>query len=133
MAGMIRNRVIEEDVRDYLNQEGYLRGSIRFAYMELVAIQRPGWAQVFKFCAHAKNDRGDVRKLVGVARDDERSSLQVFIGDGVDDQSRKADEWSEGLITSTRRPLGSAQRFLLGVVVLILVATFVSAVLTTGQ
>jgi hypothetical protein len=37
LPGMIRNRVAEEDGRDYLSQNGYILGDTCFEYMELVA------------------------------------------------------------------------------------------------
>jgi hypothetical protein len=133
LPGMIRNRVTEEDVRDYLGQHGYVRGSIRFEYMELVAIQRPGWVQVFKFHAQAKSERGEVRSLFGVVRDDQRNSLEVFVGDDIDVQVRMAEKWSEGLITSTRKPLGMIQCILLVVAAMFLVIAFCSALLTRAE
>lgn len=130
---MIRNRVTEEDVTDYLSQHGYIRGSIRFEYMELVAIHCPGWVQVFKFHAQAKTKRGEVCALFGVVRDDERNSLEVFVGDDIDVQVRIAEKWSEGLITSTRRPLGMLQCILLVVAAILLVMAFCSAVFTRNS
>ena len=130
---MIRNRVTEEDVRDYLSQNGCIRGSIRLEHMELFAIQRPGWVQVFKFRAQAKTKRGEVCALFGVVRDDQRNSLEVFVGDDIDVQVRMAEKWSEGLITSTRKPLGMMQCILLVVAAIFLVIAFCSALFTRNS
>ena len=40
---LIRNRGTEKDVRDYLDQQGWEGKFAQFDYLELFAIQRPGW------------------------------------------------------------------------------------------
>ena len=45
----IGNRVTEKDVRDHLNRCGYHGNTATILQLELVAIERPGWMQVFSF------------------------------------------------------------------------------------
>jgi hypothetical protein len=111
----MRNRATEKDVRDYLTRRG-CRGDIaRFDYLDLFAIERPGWIQVFKFCVQAFDNDGDSRRFFGVVRDDQRSSTKIHLAHTEKEQSRVADAWSAGLITSRRRPLGTVQWILLAV------------------
>ena len=85
----ISNRSTEADVRAWLNQNGFVGKTAKFEELELHAIQRPGWVQVFRFCARVKyrpfgqnnqeqcteNER-DWQQVFGVALDDERIRTQ---------------------------------------------------------
>jgi hypothetical protein len=111
----MRYRATEKDVCDYLTLRGYRGDIARFDCVDLFAIERPGWIQVFKFCVQAFDNDGDSHQFFGVVRDDQRSSTKIHLAHTEEEQSRIAEEWSAGLITSRRRPLGTVQWILLAV------------------
>ena len=45
----IGNKSAEKDIRDWLAENGYLGKSAKFGEIELHAIKRPGWRQIFRF------------------------------------------------------------------------------------
>lgn len=49
MERLIDNRVTEYDIRDWLNRNGFAGSTSRFEELELHALMRPGWLQVFRF------------------------------------------------------------------------------------
>ena len=99
---LVRNRSTEKDVRDYLQVNGFSGPSARFDYLELKAIERPGWVQVFKFSVGALDDEGQLHQLLGVARDDERKGIEVFLSESEAEVDRVLSEWSANLITLRR-------------------------------
>jgi len=109
------NRVTEQDVRDYLSRQGYRGKSARFVSLNLHAMARPGWVQVYCFAVTVKDRRGVGQDLYGVVRDDERFRTEIHLVDSPQAQSRLADELSVGLITRERRSLGLVRWLLLGV------------------
>ena len=124
LSRIVRNRGTEKDVRDYLQDNGFQGPSARFDYLELKAIQRPGWVQVFKFSVRVMDDKGDLHRLLGVTRDDERKSIEVFLAEDEAEIDRVLAEWSAGLITlrqerSTLTPLFLA---IFGFMILVVIA-----------
>ena len=103
-APWIRNGGTEADLRSYLANHGYAGRSTRVNRLELKAIERPGWVQVFEFQVQAKRSDGDWEALEGVCRTDERSSVfevRLF------DSASRADVLktaTDGLITTQRNP-----------------------------
>lgn len=96
---LIGNKCIEKDVRDWLSRNGYYGNSARFLEMELHAIKRPGWLQVFRFTVEAKSRNGKWMKLHGSARDDERyNHLTIKIFVAKQQQQAVLRDWSTGLI-----------------------------------
>lgn len=103
------DRDMEMAIRKHLTQEGYFGRTAKVEKLRLVAVQRPGWLQVFRFEAVARvreaadDERPDpdaqYRTLYGLVRDDFRhkiSDIRVF-----DDQSERRSlfvRWSDGLI-----------------------------------
>lgn len=124
---LIRNGVTEKDLRDYLTAEGYYGRSAEILSLELKAVERPGWVQVFEFHVHAKQqdkEGGNWEQLRGVVRTDERSNL--FDVEYFDTTTRETalNTASEGMITSSREkrhwtywPLMAIFAFALGVAI----------------
>lgn len=115
---MIKNRVTEKDIREWLNREGYFGSSARFEEIELHAIERPGWLQIFRFTVEAKSKAGQWEKLFGVVRDDERkkrasqrTAIACFAQQ--DEQVAMLDEFSEGLLTCRAGQNGPALAIML--------------------
>ncbi len=55
MPNFFRNRVTEQDIREWMDQNGYQGSSAILDSVDLFALQRPGWKQLFRF-------QGKVRK-----------------------------------------------------------------------
>lgn len=117
--GWVGDSELERAVRRYLVGQGYYGDTARFESFRLVAVQRPGWLQVFSFAVDAKQavpedeevdvDAADTleadnnaairRKLFGIVRQDvryNRCDIQVF--DEAASRNALFDEWSEELI-----------------------------------
>ena len=102
MKALIGNKVTEKDVREWLTTRGYKGSSAQFDALELYAIQRPGWLQVFRFEANVRrvSDNRWVR-LYGAVRDDERflhTDIEVF--DKLTQRDQQLNDWSKGLVTA---------------------------------
>lgn len=117
------DREMELAIRKHLNENGFFGGTAKLQNVRLVAVQRPGWLQVFRFEATARvrpnepadnepadeaaeqeldpkpNQPPQYRQLFGLVRDDIRhkmNSVQVFEDE---DQRRELfAKWSEDLI-----------------------------------
>jgi hypothetical protein len=98
---------MEKSIRNHLNLNGYFGQTAKLTNVRLVAVQRPGWLQVFRFEAKARRrppESDDVAEaeydyLFGLVRDDIRhniNNVRVFI----DESERRElfDRWSEDLI-----------------------------------
>ena len=99
----IGNEVTEKDIRDHLTANGYYGRSAEIRGLNLVAVQRPGWLQVFSFNLRARDVVGDWRELFGTCRDDESAgTLEVFLAPTPSQRDAQVAEWSEDLITLQR-------------------------------
>ena len=104
----VGDKDMEVAIRRHLTQSGYYGGSVKLRNVRLVAVQRPGWLQVFRFEATARvqsdqtDDREDearYEELYGLVRDDARKSLtNVQIFRNAADRRALYREWSEDLI-----------------------------------
>ena len=52
----IGNRVTEKDIRQWLDKNGFMGRSAKINNLELHAVTRPGWKQVFRFRAQVKTN-----------------------------------------------------------------------------
>jgi len=100
--GLIQNGVTEKDLRDYLTANGYYGRSASILGLDLKALERPGWVQVFEFHVHAKNRKGSWEQLGGVIRADERSDLFEVTYYDNSSRSNAAREATDGMITAPR-------------------------------
>ena len=97
---LIGNKCIEKDIRDWLSIHGYYGNSAKVLELELHAIERPGWLQVFRFTIEAKTKTGKWETLFGSARDDERyKDLTIKAFSNRQRQQQLLSTWSEGLIS----------------------------------
>jgi hypothetical protein len=101
---------MEVTIRKHLTLNGYYGGTAKLRNVRLVAVQRPGWQQVFRFEATARvaapgtRDDGpdgpaEYHELYGLVRDDIRhkiNSVRVFRS--ADERRHLFARWSEGLI-----------------------------------
>lgn len=103
MQSLVGNRVTEKDIRDWLSKYGYKGNSAKFAELELHAIQRPGWLQVFRFQITVLTAEDQSLHLWGAVRADERyGPPQIIVFEDVAARDEQLAEWSLGLITQRR-------------------------------
>ena len=101
---LIGNKFVEHDLRAWLDGGDYYGRSAELEELELAAVQRPGWVQVFRFRVRAKHrGTGEWESLRGLCRDDERVKKKAdrteyrFTPDDAAFDAAFA-EWSDGLI-----------------------------------
>ena len=104
MKAWIANKSAEKDIRNWLTENGYVGRSAKFVEIELHAIKRPGWLQIFRFemTGHHNEERG--KKEFGAMWSDERygdPKIEVYPDRSARDE--QLSEWSTGLITLKRR------------------------------
>lgn len=103
------DRDMEISIRKHLTENGYFGGSAKFRRVRLVAVQRPGWQQVFRFEVTARVAQSDVEnvpdrpaeyhELFGLVRDDIRHGTSVVRVFSSEDERRSLfARWSEGMI-----------------------------------
>ncbi|QDT14463.1 hypothetical protein [Alienimonas californiensis] len=113
---LIGNKFLEHDLRAWLEASDHYGRSAEVEELELIAVQRPGWVQVFRFRVRAKNrTTGEWDVLRGLARDDERAkrkadrtAYRLTADDAAHDAAFA--EWSDGLLTlrGARAEVGTA-------------------------
>lgn len=100
MKSFIGYKVSEKEIRDWLSQNGYNGKSAKFAELELHALQRPGWLQIFRFTITLAT--AEIRKLqlFGAMHSDERfGPPKIFVFEDKAARDAQLDDWSRGLIT----------------------------------
>lgn len=120
MKTLIGNRVTEKDIRDWLNLNGFQGKLAKISSLELFAIARPGWKQLFSFDLIAKigpakkmndspmdRDTSSEKRYWGVVLDDERiknleQRTQVWLFDTSEEQQSKLAESSIGMTARNR-------------------------------
>ncbi len=102
------DRDLEIAIRKHLTQNGYYGNTVKLKNVRLVAVQRPGWLQVFRFEANARVQFAETdgpepepvyEALYGLVRDDIRhkmTSVRVFRD--ADERRELYRRWSDGLI-----------------------------------
>jgi len=108
MPNLIRNRVTERDIRDWLDANGYEGGSATLESVELYAIKRPGWQQLFRFTGKVRRQSDDDDETLpkvavwGVALEDERErkglQTQVVLCENLQQQQQQLDELSVDML-----------------------------------
>jgi len=102
---------MEIAIRRHLSNRGYRGGVAELKSVKLIAIQRPGWIQIYRFEAVATPQPADAEPagssqsvlssvlLYGLVRDDGRthSEVEVFVHPGR--RIELFQQWSKGMIT----------------------------------
>lgn len=132
MAKLIRNRVTERDIRDWMSLHGFEGGSATLDSVELYAIKRPGWKQLFRFEGKARKSSHDdenhpKKEIWGVVLDDERKPAgqrtEVAIFYSPEEQKKQLDRLAEGMLLpkrNTDRAGGSLPIIAIGLIVLLI-------------
>ncbi|TWU32013.1 hypothetical protein Poly41_59010 [Novipirellula artificiosorum] len=103
MKPLIGNRSAEKDIRDWLAENGYCGRSAKFDEIELHAVKRPGWLQVFRFSFRGFTVEQQPVQLLGAMRSDERyGPPKIVVHEDLASRDMQLAEWSEGLITQRR-------------------------------
>ena len=104
------DRDMEVSIREHLTSNGFYGGTARLRNVRLVAVQRPGWLQVFRFEATARvrpsgtddeapDPEAEYRDLFGLVRDDIRRKINTVRVFEDEDQRRELfGRWSQDLI-----------------------------------
>ena len=103
------DRDMELAIRKHLTANGYFGGTAKLRNVRLVAVQRPGWLQVFRFEAEVRvrpdesaegpEPDAEYRLLFGLVRDDIRhdvNTIRVFDREG--ERKELFARWSQDLI-----------------------------------
>ena len=104
------DRDMELAIRAHLNELGCFGPTAKLKNVRLVAVQRPGWLQVYRFEAIARvrpadvsddrpDDEAEYRRLLGLVRDDIRfnvHTVRTFEDEG--ERRELFATWSEDLI-----------------------------------
>ena len=131
LSNLAKNRTTEKDIRAWLNANGFDGRLAEITDVELHAVQRPGWLQIFRFHLSVRssddNDQRNKREYFGVVRDDERirgkDKTQVQLFDSAELQAAELSVLSEELIVRGDRPGGYlAFLFLFGILLLVCTA-----------
>lgn len=103
MQTFIANKAAEKDIRDWLSQNGFRGKSAKFTELELHAIQRPGWLQIFRFELQAFTADSLQVQLFGAMHADERYGRpKIVVHEDVTMRDEQLADWSAGLITQRR-------------------------------
>ena len=101
---------MEIAIRKHLSDYGYYGGTAKLKRVRLVAIQRPGWLQIFRFEAIArvvpseeeqenKPDTAEYHTLFGLVKDDIRHKISVVrVFEEESERGELFERWSEELI-----------------------------------
>ncbi len=93
----------EKDIRAWLTQQGFNGKTAEITGVELHALKRPGWLQIFRFEACCRTAKGDNAQLFGAMRSDERDGKpQIQFDTKLAVRDEQLAIWSEGLITLKR-------------------------------
>ncbi len=127
---MVGNKVTEKDLREYLTATGYYGRSAKFSRLKLVAVERPGWLQVFDFHVQAKTTEGEWKEHFGLCRTDERHDLfEVQLFDTIAAQQQAFRSDTKELITGDRGPRHWVHAPLMVVFLLAMAVAVIGAVL----
>lgn len=101
-SGWVSDRDMERSMRQRLTTLGFYGDSAAFKSLRLVAIQRPGWLQVYSFSVDARHrasvDPQPVR-LFGLVRQDERyNRCDVEVFSEATGRQQLYQQWTTDLI-----------------------------------
>lgn len=100
-SGWVGDREMEIAMRAAMTKKGWRGKSAKFSRVRLVAIQRPGWLQVYAFDAECKSrdeNSEDLTRVFGVVRQDERyNKVDIECFESAAIRNSVQNKWSDGL------------------------------------
>ena len=106
-ADWVGDRDLELALRSYLTEQGFYGDSATFKSVKLVAIERPGWVQIYTFSVRVRsrvNEDLPAEQFFGLVRQDERrEKVEPRVFTNSIERESQLDEWSDGLIRLRRR------------------------------
>ena len=120
------DRQLELAIRAKLKQEGFRGHGAQILDTRLIAIERPGWVQVYQFRAETKDFDERPRKLWGAARIDERSRTEIALFEAENLREIQVDTWSQGLLRTHRRKRSPLEWVLVGSFLVVLGLAIIS-------
>lgn len=135
---MLRNRCTEKDLRDWFSRQGWNGQSGRFDEVELVAIQRPGWLQVYRFSGTMLDPNDEKQIICGYCRDDERYGVfEVVYRDSFQDLHAIFAEWTSGLVKNEQTEKHPVQialmLFFIGCLVILTLVLAYSSIISSAS
>lgn len=100
-ANWLGDRDLELALRKHLNEQGFYGDTAKLTQLRLVAVQRPGWLQVYTFVADTRSQLSDAppQRLLGILRQDERyNRLEIRLFNSAPERNRLFEQWSEDLV-----------------------------------
>ena len=92
-------RVTEKEVLEWMQARGYTVSAANLSDMQLYALQRPGWVQVFRFRVEARDLQGQKKMMFGALRSDERyGGPEIEFFPTTTERDHRLQQWSVGLI-----------------------------------
>ncbi|MDM4018023.1 hypothetical protein [Roseiconus lacunae] len=102
------DREMEVAIRKHLTKNGYYGSSVQLQNVRLVAIQRPGWLQIYRFEARARVQAEETdgpdpepvyHQLYGLVKDDIRHKILVVrVFDNPSERRALYRRWADGLV-----------------------------------
>jgi len=124
------NGGIEREIHQHLKQQGWKRKQYQLRGIELIAVERPGWKQIFQFeldiqTAEKQAEWDDSTTLNGLIRDDHRQGSELRLLAAESERQQLLQEWGDGMIQRrvSTRPMPWLSAGLLGIVMLLLVGS----------
>jgi hypothetical protein len=95
----VKDRETDRIIRTWLKGNGYNSSTAALHLIELFAIQRPGWKQIYRVCGNAENAEGVRVPLFAVVNVDERRGApEVVVFHKMADQVKYLRKATEGFI-----------------------------------
>ena len=92
-------RVTEKEILEWMQAQGYITSAAHLTEVQLYALKRPGWVQVFRFQIEARDQQAKMRRLFGALRADERyGEPQICVFATRLERDHQLQQWSVGLI-----------------------------------
>ncbi len=96
---LVGYRVTEKEILEWMAVNGYVTSAAKLSSVQLYALKRPGWVQVFRFQVEARDPGGQPRRLFGVLRSDERyGKPEILVFSTTVERDNQLRQWSKGLI-----------------------------------
>lgn len=92
-------RVTEKEILEWMQSQGYVTSAANLSEVQLYALKRPGWVQVFRFQIEARDRQDQRRRFFGALRSDERyGGPEICVFATRPERDHQLQQWSAGLI-----------------------------------